>query len=130
MKREAFFLENLVISLLEITALSQRALMSQPLIPLISQHNFIVTAAGSIMPPPNNNRMFYTVYSTRCQVTDDPKQGLSTIWPYRHKHRQFEAQCMGKYMTLKQQIYLCATLCVLGPSGFSKPLMVFSFAHC
>lgn len=51
MKRQAFFLENLVTSLWKITTLSQRALMSQPLIPLISQHNFIVTAAESIMPP-------------------------------------------------------------------------------
>lgn len=100
------------------------------LIPLISQHNFIMTVLKALCLQQNNNRMLYTLYAMRCQVTDDPMQGLSTTWPYHHKQRQFEAQCMGKHMTLKQQIYLCATLCVLGPRGFSKPLMVFNFTHC
>lgn len=58
------------------------------------------------------------------------EQGLSTIWSYHHKQRQFEAPHLHKYMTLKEQVYLCAVLCVLGPSGFLNPLMVFNFAHC
>lgn len=79
----------------------------------------------------NNNRMFYRLCATRCQVPDDPVQGPSTICPHHHKQRQSETQSETIW-SVWANIWLWNNkfTCVLGPRGFSKPLMVFNFAHC
>lgn len=75
-KREAAFPENSVASLSETTVLSQRGLMSLPLVSLVLQHDFIrmvarnITASTEIATPRFQEHAPWGV----SQVTDDPER--------------------------------------------------------